>query len=137
MTASQIATPRVGVSAIVVRDGRVLLGCRQGAHGEGTWGFPGGKLDAGETPEATAARELEEETGLRATSVAPIAWTNDVFAGEGLHYVTLHHRVDVEEGEPELREPEKATAWEWFAWDALPARLFLPVETLRATGWRP
>ncbi len=38
--------PLVGVSAIVVRDGKVLLGRRRGAHGDGEWSFPGGKVDA-------------------------------------------------------------------------------------------
>lgn len=130
--------PLVGVSAVVVRDGRVLLARRRGAHGAGTWAFPGGGLEAGEAAEAAVARELEEETGLHALDVAPIAFTNDVLADEALHYVTLHHRVAVAaDAEPELREPAKAEGWEWHAWDALPDPLFGPAAALRATGWTP
>ena len=41
--------PRVGVGVIVQRDGRILLGKRLGAHGEGTWALPGGHLEFGES----------------------------------------------------------------------------------------
>jgi 8-oxo-dGTP diphosphatase len=49
---------------VIVRDGRVLLVHRP-HHGD--WSFPKGKLDAGETWEAAALREVEEETGLCCT----------------------------------------------------------------------
>jgi len=58
-----------GAVAIVVRDeeGRVLL-VRQlrEAVGKEVWEIPAGKLEPGEAPEAAAARELHEETGLTA-----------------------------------------------------------------------
>jgi 8-oxo-dGTP diphosphatase len=120
----------------VVRDGRVLLGLRRGPHGTGTWSFPGGKVDAGEAPSRAVARELEEETGLVATAVSQIGWTDDLFAESGLHYVTLHHLVDAT-GEPERREPDKCERWSWHAWDELPQPLFRPVASLVASGWRP
>lgn len=128
--------PRVGVSAIVVRGGAVLLGLRQGAHGAGTWGFPGGKVDPGEHPSVTAARELREETSLQATSVTPLDWTNDLFPEAGLHFVTLHHLVTAD-GEPRITEPDKVQRWAWFAWDDLPQPLFAPTAALAAAGWRP
>ena len=138
---AQLAAPppadvRVGTSALVTRDGRLLLGLRTGAHGAATWAPPGGKPDAGEPPEAAAARELEEETGLVATRVRPVAWTSDVFISEGLHYVTLHHEVEVQPGEPRILEPAKCEAWEWFARDELPSPLFAPIASLLADGWR-
>jgi 8-oxo-dGTP diphosphatase len=49
---------------VVVRDGRVLVVHRPG-HDD--WSFPKGKLEAGETWEQAALREVEEETGLRCT----------------------------------------------------------------------
>jgi 8-oxo-dGTP diphosphatase len=128
--------PYVGVTAVVVRSGAVLVGLRQGAHGAGTWAFPGGKLDPGEDPAAAVARELEEETGLRAHAVTPIRWTNDVFAQEQLHYITLHHRVEAE-GEPVIREPEKVTEWRWVAWDEIPEPHFAASASLLHSGWRP
>ncbi|MBB5430407.1 nucleotide triphosphate diphosphatase NUDT15 [Nocardiopsis composta] len=127
---------RPAVSAIVLRGDRVLLGLRRGAHGAGTWSFPGGKVDPGEDPATAAARELHEETGLHATGTVPVAWTDDRFPGDGLHFATLHHLVDAE-GEPVEREPDKVGRWAWFRWDALPAPLFSPITALLATGWRP
>jgi len=133
---TSLSGPFVGVSAVVVRDGAVLLGQRRGAHGAGTWAFPGGKVDAGEHPAAAVARELEEESGLVATSTTPLAWTDDVFVEESLHYVTLHFAVAAT-GDPVVREPEKLREWRWFEPGALPEPLFGPVAGLLATGWTP
>jgi 8-oxo-dGTP diphosphatase len=59
--------------AIVVRDGAVLIAKRSDdQHLGGTWEFPGGKVEAGEDPEAAARRELEEETGLVAEALEPL-----------------------------------------------------------------
>jgi 8-oxo-dGTP diphosphatase len=137
MSASgSMSGPFVGVSAIVIRDGAVLLGLRQGAHGAGTWAFPGGKVDPGESPGEAVRRELLEETGLRASAVEPVNWTSDVFAEAGLHYITLHHLVAAN-GEPVVLEPEKVREWRWCAWEDLPAPLFAPAVSLLAGGWRP
>ena len=51
----------VGTSVIVVQDRMILL---QKRADTGDWGYPGGYLEPGETPEQSAARELLEETGL-------------------------------------------------------------------------
>jgi 8-oxo-dGTP pyrophosphatase MutT (NUDIX family) len=51
-------------------------------QGEGLWCFPGGKLDPGETPAQAAARELLEETGLRA-ELRPLPPVGDIARFEG------------------------------------------------------
>ena len=59
--------PRIGVGVIVRRHGRYLLGLRTGTErGQSTWSTPGGSVAPAETVLACAARELQEETGLRA-----------------------------------------------------------------------
>ena len=58
----------IDVVAAVITDarGRVLLARRtEGRDLAGLWEFPGGKREAGETPEVALVRELEEELGIR------------------------------------------------------------------------
>ncbi|AFL53559.1 MULTISPECIES: (deoxy)nucleoside triphosphate pyrophosphohydrolase [Sinorhizobium] len=63
----------VAACALVDSDGRILLAQRpEGKPLAGLWEFPGGKVEAGETPEETLIRELEEELGIR-TKVACLA----------------------------------------------------------------
>lgn len=53
------------VAGVLVEDGRVLLSRRKaGSHLEGMWEFPGGKVDAGESPTEALVRELREELGI-------------------------------------------------------------------------
>jgi 8-oxo-dGTP diphosphatase len=129
--------PKVGVGVIVKRSGQVLLGRRRGAHGAGTWQFPGGHLKYGESVEACARRELLEETGIIAGEVRLGPFTNDVFVEENRHYVTLYGIVESSSGDAELRETEKCEAWGWFGWSSLPRPLFLPIENLLKQGYDP
>jgi len=57
-------TPCVGVGAVIIRDGRVLLVKRGHPPQDGEWSIPGGLLEVGETMRQAAAREAREETGL-------------------------------------------------------------------------
>ncbi len=58
------ARPLVGVGAVVLRPGEVLLVRRGNPPNAGQWSIPGGAQELGETAEAAARRELLEETGL-------------------------------------------------------------------------
>jgi len=62
---------------------------RQHRHATGgvLWELPAGKLDDGETPASCAARELEEETGIRAEHLRPLTtiWTTPGFSDERIH----------------------------------------------------
>lgn len=58
-------TTVVVAAAVLRHEGRILLTRRMaGAHLGGLWEFPGGKVEAGEDPEATVVRECREECGL-------------------------------------------------------------------------
>jgi 8-oxo-dGTP diphosphatase len=121
---------RVGVGAVVVDDGRVLVMRRAGAHGAGLWGLPGGHQEFGESPEQTAVREVAEETGLVVAVTARLGFTDDPMPDIGRHYVTLFLACSRVTGEPRLMEPEKATALEWLTIGELRARrneLFVPL----------
>jgi len=69
----------VAACALVDADGRVLLAQRpEGKPLAGLWEFPGGKLEAGETPERTLIRELEEELGIvvKEACLAPLTFAS-------------------------------------------------------------
>jgi 8-oxo-dGTP diphosphatase len=127
--------PYIGVAVIVVRNGRVLLGKRKHAHGAGTWQFPGGHLEYGESIEACARRELFEETGLSVVNLRTGPVTNDIFENEKKHYVTLFVIADHEKGEAQVKEPDKCFGWDWFRWSELPRPHFLPVANLLAQNF--
>ena len=97
--------------ALIDGDGRVLLAQRP-AHKEhgGLWEFPGGKIHAGETPEAALIRELKEELGI---DVAPRCLAPLTFASHS--YGTYHLLMPLYacrnwQGEPEPLEGQ-TLAW--------------------------
>ena len=68
--------------ALVDTDGRILLAQRpEGKSMAGLWEFPGGKVEAGETPEQTVIRELHEELGIvtRVACLAPLTFASHAY----------------------------------------------------------
>lgn len=129
--------PKIGVGVIVVKDGKVLLGRRKNAHGEGTWSFPGGHLEFNEKIEDCAVREVREETGIKIRNLRRGPFTNDIFEKEKKHYVTLFVVSDFDSGEVRIMEPDRCEKWGWFEWDKLPQPLFTPVQNLLKQGFNP
>lgn len=80
------ATKRVRVVAAVVWDGARLLMTQRPAGGPLglQWEFPGGKLEAGESPEAALVRELREELGVEAAAHETLAVHSHDYA-HGVH----------------------------------------------------
>jgi 8-oxo-dGTP diphosphatase len=64
---------RFVAAALIVRDGEVLIGQRRPNQPMALlWEFPGGKIEAGESPQQALARELDEELGIHATVGAKV-----------------------------------------------------------------
>lgn len=132
-TTAEPSPPRVGVGIFLFANptthpqhaGKFLLGHRTGSLGAGKWALPGGHLEFGEGFEQCAARETEEETGLKVDvgEVRFFTATNSVMMGDNKHYVTVFvvgMVADGQEGsEPERREPERCLGWEWVRWEDL------------------
>ncbi|MCF8069106.1 MAG: NUDIX domain-containing protein [Desulfobacterales bacterium] len=127
--------PKVGIAVIVLKNKKVLLCKRKNTHGEGTWCFPGGYLEYGESFEICAKREVLEETGLKIFNIRHSTFTNNIFEKEALHTVTLFMIADYESGSANVREPDKCEKWDWFDWNDLPKPLFLPIRNLIANGF--
>jgi len=115
------------------------MGRRKGSHGTGTWSFPGGHLEPGETVAKCAARETLEETGVPVSPLEfrKLTFTNDIFTVEDKHYITLYMvaRWPEDAPEPRIIEPNKCDGWQWQTY--APSPLFLPVENLLKSGFDP
>ena len=98
--------PTIVVAGALCRDGRVLIQKRpDGKPSAGSWEFPGGKIEEGETsPLIALRRELEEELGILGSNADPVS-----FATDG-NIVLLLFACENWEGEPEGREGQ-TTKW--------------------------
>ncbi|NMR18701.1 NUDIX domain-containing protein [Cellulomonas fimi] len=111
-----------GVSAVVVdEDGRLLLGRRAD---NGRWAVVSGILEPGEQPAHAAVREVREETGVDAVTVALVAVSSDrervVYEnGDQAQYVDLTFLCRPVGGEAHVGDDE-STEVGWFPPDALP-----------------
>ncbi len=99
--------PIVLVSAVCLldKDSRILIAQRpEGKSMAGLWEFPGGKVDAGETPEYALMRELEEELGItaRPCCFSPIGFASHAY--DDFHLLMPLFVCRVWKGTPEPKE---------------------------------
>ncbi len=110
-----LTRPVPAVIAVVPRGQGVLLVRRDNPPDAGLWGFPGGKIEPGETLARATLRELQEETGITA-SAGPVLAALDAIDRDAAgrlrhHYVliaTLCHWIS---GTPEAADDVSAAAW--------------------------
>lgn len=115
--------PKVGVGVLVLSAGRVLLVQRKMAPGVGKWSLPAGFLDHGDDPQATAEREVLEETNLRVRAERLLGVFHNPHAlTEGGASLFVLYRARLLGGR--LRPGDDAGAAAFFAPDELPELAF-------------
>lgn len=124
--------PQLGVGAIVIWQGRLLLVRRGRPPGQGLWALPGGRVRAGEPMRVALEREILEETGL-SIEAGELAWQFEYIERDEdrvlrFHYVVLDFLARYIEGEVVAGDDADDVAWVGFA--DLPA-LSLHPETSR------
>ena len=109
------SSPIPAVIAVVIREERALLVRRANPPDAGLWGFPGGKIEFGETVRAAAIRELLEETGVHAEAQDVIT-TLDILVPDpsGVvhqHYIMIAVRCRWISGEPIAGDDALEAGW--------------------------
>ena len=117
--------PRLIAAAIIIRDGKVLLEKRAPSGIEGLdnhWDLPGGKVEAGETVDFTAVREIKEELDIDVKPVficsrpLPSTW---IYPNRGpRHWCIVGVACTITNGEPKLTD-----SLQWFDLEDLPNML--------------
>ncbi|RVU36882.1 8-oxo-dGTP diphosphatase MutT [Hwanghaeella grinnelliae] len=110
-TAGERPVVLVVAVALVDVDGRVLIAKRPpGKKMAGLWEFPGGKVDAGETPEQALIRELKEELDIdtRQSCLAPLTFASHAY--DDMHLLMPLYACRVWQGDPVPKEGQEL-AW--------------------------
>ena len=115
MPSTSCPRPHVGIGVILLNpEGLILIGKREGSHAP-YWSIPGGYLEAGESFEAAAIREVKEESGLDIANPVVVGISNNLetWKAEGLHVISVCLLSREFSGTLTLMEPDKCSGWVW------------------------
>ncbi len=107
--------PILGIGAVIVCNGKILLEKRKGEPGRGKWSIPGGLVELGETVEQTVMREIREETGLDVEKPELIDVVNYIIVDGNsrvkYHFVMIDYFVKLRGGT--LKAADDAAELKW------------------------
>jgi mutator protein MutT len=107
--------PIVGVGAIIICEGKILLEKRKNQPGKGKWSVPGGLVELGESVEQTVIREVKEETSLDVEKPEHIDIVDNVIRDENgdvrYHFVILDYFVKLKGGELKASSDAEELKW--------------------------
>lgn len=103
---------------LLVQDGKILLGMKKRGFGAGRWNGFGGKVEAGESIEDGAKREMKEECGVEIEQMEKVGIHEFRFKKNPQEVLEVHvFRVDTFAGEPVETDEMRP---HWFAFDEIP-----------------
>ena len=112
--------PTIVVACALCQGDTILIQQRPaGKPGAGSWEFPGGKIEAGESPLGALSRDLEEELGIMVTKADPVSFATDA------HIVLLLFACKEWTGEPTGKEKQ---SFKWVASAALENHAMLSLD---------
>ena len=118
--------PLIGVGAVIVHEGRVLLIQRGREPMKGRWTIPGGLIEIGETLQEAVVRETREETGLEVEPIELVELLDRIHREEGrvrYHYVIADYLCRVVGGTLAAADDAAAVRWveraDWSSHSAL------------------
>jgi len=107
--------PLIGVGAVIVCNGRILLEKRKGEPGKGKWSIPGGLVELGERAEQTVIREVREETNLEVENPELIDVVDSITFDEGgrikYHFVIIDYFVKLKGGTVKAADDAAELKW--------------------------
>lgn len=107
--------PVVGVGAVIICDGKILLEKRKNEPGKGKWSIPGGLVELGEGAKETAIREVREETSLEVEEPTLIDVVDNVTRDENgeikYHFVIVDYFVKLKGGVPKASSDAAELEW--------------------------
>ncbi len=114
----------VGVGAFILNENNELLLQKRAVPAEKDhWCIPGGRLEMFETLEHAVIRDVKEETDLDIKVIRLMGICDHIIQNENAHWVAMSYLCKIENGNPKIMEPDKASDMKWFALNELPDKL--------------
>ena len=107
--------PIVGVGAIIISKGKILLEKRKNEPGKGKWSVPGGLVELGESTEHAVIREVKEETGLEVDEPELMDVVDNVDCDDRgeieYHFVIIDYIVKLKSGSARAASDAEELKW--------------------------